>query len=348
MKKGLNKAWCHYIVEGEKDYQVRLFPNISGIHYIYRCHEQVYKSLLKLGIRLYFFPRQFISIQPPSPISPPRNIRLLEMDISENPDNLMAYNWLAREHFASGEYNKGFTLIDNLLSKRDKWETPEEIYIYRFALGLKNHWLSRAILEGIVLDKALLKTLITACDLAVAHNNCGTVWFNKGMLDEAISEYIQAIDINPIYVEAYINLGVAYREKGMLDESIAQHKKAIDIDPNLVIGYINLGVTYHMKGIFDEAIAQYKHVLRIDPNNADAHFNLGVAYRNKGMINEAISEYEHAVTINPDLAEAHNNLAVAYYSKKQYGLAIKHCDKAIELGFKVHPRFLQDLEQHRK
>ncbi len=78
-----------------------------------------------------------------------------------------------------------------------------------------------------------------------------------------------------------------------------------------------------------------------------AHINLGLAYVGKKMYDEAITEYKKAVTIDPNLAVAYNNLAVAYYFKKEYGLAIEHCDKAIELGYKVHPGFLKDLEPYR-
>ena len=77
------------------------------------------------------------------------------------------------------------------------------------------------------------------------------------------------------------------------------------------------------------------------------HLKLGLAYRKKGMIDEAISEYTKALKINPDYAMTHNNIAMAYYHKKEFGLAIKHCDSAIELGFRVHPNLIKALKPHR-
>lgn len=44
----------------------------------------------------------------------------------------------------------------------------------------------------------------------------------------------------------------------------------------------------------------------------------------------------------------HNNLAVVYYAKKKYNLAIRHCDRALELGYKVKEEFLKCLEPYRK
>lgn len=75
---------------------------------------------------------------------------------------------------------------------------------------------------------------------------------------------------------------------------------------------------------------------------------LGVAYGTKGMHNEAIAKFRKAIEINPDYAEAHNNLAIAYYLNGEYGLAIEHCDKVIELGYRVHPEFLKDLKPYRE
>jgi len=72
-----------------------------------------------------------------------------------------------------------------------------------------------------------------------------------------------------------------------------------------------------------------------------------MVYGSKGMINETFTQYKRAVAINPDLAEAHLNLAVTYYAEKRYELAIKHCDKAVELGLKVHQGFLQALKAYR-
>jgi len=38
---------------------------------------------------------------------------------------------------------------------------------------------------------------------------------------------------------------------------------------------------------------------------------------------------------------------MAYFKEKQYALAVKHCDRALELGYKVNPRLLKDLLLYR-
>lgn len=75
---------------------------------------------------------------------------------------------------------------------------------------------------------------------------------------------------------------------------------------------------------------------------------MGVAYREKGMTDAAITEYERAVAIDPDVSgKVYNNLAVLYYFEKEYDLAIQYCERADELGYKVHPKVLEDLKAYR-
>ena len=50
--------------------------------------------------------------------------------------------------------------------------------------------------------------------MQMAHYNLGIALDEKGLIDEAIAEYREALRINPGYAEAHYNLGVAlYRER---------------------------------------------------------------------------------------------------------------------------------------
>lgn len=49
----------------------------------------------------------------------------------------------------------------------------------------------------------------------------------------------------------------------------------------------------------------------------------------------------------PDFALGYNNLANAYYIQGEIDEAIKNFDKAVALGFEVHPEFKKILKTHR-
>ena len=93
---------------------------------------------------------------------------------------------------------------------------------------------------------------------------------------------------------------------------------------------------------------EYKKAIEANPNYAEAHYGLGEAYGRRIMLDEAITEYKRVLEIDPNHGMAHNNLAVLYYVQGEHSVAIEHCDRAIELGYWVHPEFLEDLEPYRE
>ena len=75
----------------------------------------------------------------------------------------------------------------------------------------------------------------------------------KGQLDQAISDYTQALEINPKYDKAYYNLGITFAKKGLLDQAISNYNQAIEINPRLAEAYNNRGVTYYFKKEYEKA-----------------------------------------------------------------------------------------------
>ncbi len=151
----------------------------------------------------------------------------------------------------------------------------------------------------------------------IGHNNLGNVLVNKGQLDEAISQYQMALEINPSHIEARNDLGVALAQKGRLDEAMAQFQTALGLDPNHASSYYNLGIVLIQKGRVDEAIAQFQKGVDLAPNSADAHTDLGGALLQKGLVDEAIVQYQEALRLKPGDNNAQNNLAKAQAMARQ-------------------------------
>ncbi|MCM8787065.1 MAG: tetratricopeptide repeat protein [Candidatus Omnitrophica bacterium] len=69
-----------------------------------------------------------------------------------------------------------------------------------------------------------------------------------GNINEAMSFYKKAIELDPTYVEAINDLGVAYEALGDLESALAMYKKVLEIDSNYLPVYTNLGFLYEKKG----------------------------------------------------------------------------------------------------
>ena len=234
--------------------------------------------------------------------------------------------------------------VDNLILTEPRWrrQSKPEIIIRHYGYELSERETQKKIARGLRIMESYVQEIP---DDAYVWIRLGEIYCHMRRYDKAIAAFRKAMDLHPNLAGwVHGNLAFAYYKEGFHDEAIAEYKKAMTLDPNLAQGHARLGAAHSSKGMLDEAITEHKKALAINPNLAQSHNNLGVAYGKKGMWHEAIIAFKNALTINPDYAEAHNNLAVAYYQRGDRTKAIKHCDRAMELGWRVHPHLLQLLK----
>lgn len=142
----------------------------------------------------------------------------------------------------------------------------------------------------------------------IARYNLGVLRYNAQNLDEAISEYRRAIQLDPKLPNAHGNLGIALYGQGKLDEAISEYRLAIQHDPKFANAHDNLGDALHGQGKVDEAISEYRLAIQFAPKFANAHIDLGNALHDQGKLDDAISEYRVAIQLAPKLALAYYNL----------------------------------------
>ncbi len=165
-----------------------------------------------------------------------------------------------------------------------------------------------------------------------AYNNLGIALDKKGQIDEAISQYQEAIRLKPDFAKAHNNLGNSLDKKSQINEAVSQYREAIRLKPDYAIARNNLGNSLVKKGQSDEAISQYREAIRLKPDCAEAHNNLGFALERKGQIDEAISQCQEAVYLKSDYAEAYNDLGTALAAKGRFDEAIENFQKTIQIN----------------
>ncbi len=67
---------------------------------------------------------------------------------------------------------------------------------------------------------------------AIAYNNRGLAYQEKGEVDRAVADFTTAIKFNPNDARVYNNRGVAYEQKGDKEQAIADFRKALEINPS--------------------------------------------------------------------------------------------------------------------
>lgn len=107
-------------------------------------------------------------------------------------------------------------------------------------------------------------------------------------------------------------LGIVFLRRNLLDEAITEFKKAIEIDPEFIEAYNNLGYVYLKQKAYQEAIDAFSKALAKDNNYADLHNNLGYVYFCMNKYGEAIRELNSAIEINNSYISAIFNLCLVY------------------------------------
>jgi hypothetical protein len=103
--------------------------------------------------------------------------------------------------------------------------------------------------------------------------------------------------LDPKSALAYNNRGAAWREKGDLDRAVADFDQAIRLDPKIANPYANRGPIWRAKGDLDRAIADYSHAIVLDPKYPDAYANRGLAYEGNADYGRARADFKAALAL---------------------------------------------------
>src|SRR5438094_145131 len=168
---------------------------------------------------------------------------------------------------------------------------------------------------------------------AQAHYYLGAALFElDNGVDEALVELREAIRLNPENAEAHNTLGLALLEQGSVDEAMSEYREVLRIDPQYAEAHYNLGNALDDQERPEAAAAEYREALRINPGLAQAHYNLGVALKRLGNVDEAVDEYHEALRLKPDLAQAHHALGKALDDQGKRDQAIEQYHEALRLN----------------
>jgi tetratricopeptide (TPR) repeat protein len=201
-------------------------------------------------------------------------------------------------------------------------------------------------LGNVYSDQGRIEEAITAYQRAIEldskytypHNGLGNVYADQGRTEEAIAEYQRAIELDPKDANPHNGLGNVYADQGRTEEAVAEYQRAIELNPKDASPHHGLGNVYANQGRTEEAIAEYQRAIELDPKLAHPHHGLGNVYADQGRTEEAIAEYQRAIELDPKSAHPHNGLGNVYANLGRTEEAIAEYQRAIELDPKsVHP-----------
>ncbi|MGH9880269.1 MAG: tetratricopeptide repeat protein, partial [Pyrinomonadaceae bacterium] len=138
---------------------------------------------------------------------------------------------------------------------------------------------------------------------ASALYRAGRVSFDSGDLKEAVTAYLQSLELEPNSAEVNLSLGHAYLKLKKSKEAAKAFKQAIILNPDLSEAHYGLGLHYYGLKLYQEAARAFKQATALSPDMAKAHFGLALSYQEMRDHNGLMSEYRILQRLDRALAK---------------------------------------------
>jgi len=182
----------------------------------------------------------------------------------------------------------------------------------------------------------------------------GWLYSDKGMHDEAIVEFNNAIQTKPNSAEAYYFRAGAYAKKNDFDKALSDYTKAIEINPEYGDAYYNRALIYLAKQGYDSAWKDVHKAERlghkIDPafleklkqcsadTSQSENNNMGTERANillEGIFVDANDKYKAMINGNP-VSEGNNigTVKIDKVNKDSIDITVNGQKKNIKVGEK--------------
>jgi serine/threonine-protein kinase len=158
-------------------------------------------------------------------------------------------------------------------------------------------------------------------------------------IDNAIASFVQAIDRDPVFAQAYAQIGLAYTDKFKVNrqaETIETARRYCDesmgLNSNLAEAHICVGSVGTLTGEYEKAALEFERASEIEPTNDRAYLGLGAAEEARGKFQEAEQAYRRAISVRPHYAAGYSWLGNFYMIQNRSTEAIDQFRQALSLA----------------
>jgi tetratricopeptide (TPR) repeat protein len=280
-------------------------------------------------------------------------IKQFSTAIEEEPKNAEAYYWrgiayarkkLWQEYALDTE--KSFSLQDKLFEKAKKELATDNHSIYLFYSARQDFF------ENKDYELALkrVETSINFDPKNVFSLNLKAVCLSELKRDDEAEEaFLNAIEIQPNFIDSYIYLAGFYKSKTKYEkeeEILRKAKKIVDNpewfgtvnEDSLRIKKADAANVYHALGVnlfsqqkLNEAEKLLEKAHQFDPQDRDIIYDLGMVFVQQESWHKAADAFDRVIEIDRDDAHGHYYLGFSFLMLKQYRKAIELFTKVIDL-----------------
>lgn len=157
--------------------------------------------------------------------------------------------------------------------------------------------------------KRLVKYVTKFPNSYYAHRLLAKIYESEGKDEEAIDEYVRAVELNKKDYDSYYEISFLLNKIGKIDESEEMLKNLLGKKPDYFKASILLGNILYDKEQFKKAVNVYLDALKYNPEIYELYYGLGMSYTRLNDFQIALEYYRRAAVINSMLYHARFNIA---------------------------------------
>ena len=154
----------------------------------------------------------------------------------------------------------------------------------------------------------------------------------SGKLNDAITAYKDALEVNTSLAEAHSNLGLIYNQQHNYAQALSEFRKALAINPKDAITYNGIGAALRAEHDLQGAIKNWQTAVSLDQKLATAHYNLGTAYEIDKDYEKALGAYRLAVKNDYRLGEAYYRMGLILERKHRPDEAAEQFKESLKIS----------------
>lgn len=158
-------------------------------------------------------------------------------------------------------------------------------------------------------------------------------------IENAVSVFRKALELDPNYALAHAGLGEAYwkkyegtKETSWVETARRACEQAVAFDAKLAAGHACLGTVFNGTGLHEKAAGEFQRALESEPTSDDAYRGLATAYERMNKLTEAEKTHRRSIQLHPGYWGGYRELARFYHRRGRYGEAEQQLLKATELA----------------
>ena len=152
-----------------------------------------------------------------------------------------------------------------------------------------------------------------------------------GKLSEAIIEYKNAVQTDPMFAPARLELADALTKHGDAQGALTEYIRAADVKLDDAELQVKTGNLLLAVGKLDDARSRAERVLKSNPSHVEAHILLGNALGGYHDLDKALAQMEEAIRLDPARAATHMQLAIVQQAQGKTAEAEAAFKKAVSL-----------------